>query len=74
MQAIQSTSSSDSRLRCVFSDAVISFKLGDHPTLGEIADMLSEPCLSRHGVPLAIDVAWPVGSSARPDFRAFLTL
>lgn len=74
MPAIQSTSSGDPRLRCVFSDAVMSFNLGDHPTLGEIADMLSEPGLSRHGMPLAIDIAWLGRTSARTDPRVPLTL
>lgn len=60
MQLTPSTRSSDPRVRCVFSDAVMSFSLGDHPTLADIADMLSEPALSRHGAPLSIDLAWPV--------------
>ena len=59
MPSIQTIRPGDSRLRCVFSDAVMSFALGDHPTLGDIAVMLSEPGLSRHGAPLAIDLAWP---------------
>lgn len=59
MQLDPATPSGDSRIRCVFDDAVMSFALGDHPTLGEIADMLSAPAMRRYGAPLAIDIAWP---------------
>ena len=58
MQSTLLPKSGASRLRCVFGDAVISFALGDRPTLGDIALMLSAPT-SRHGKPLAIDIAWP---------------
>ena len=74
MQAIQSMSSGASRLRCVFSDAVMSFNLGDHPTLGDIAEMLNEPGLSRRGMPLAIDIAWLGRTAARTDPRVPLML
>ena len=59
MQSALSTECKTSRVRCVFDDAVISFDLGDRPTLGDIALMLNESTLSRHGRPLAIDIAWP---------------
>ena len=59
MQSNLLPQSGASRLRCVFGDAVISFALDARPTLGDIALMLSEPILTRHGKPLAIDLAWP---------------
>ena len=66
MQSALSTECKTSRLRCIFDDAVISFDLGDRPTLGDIALMLNEPTLSRHGRPLAIDIAWPgLGGASR---------
>ena len=59
MQSTLIPQSGASRVRCVFDDAVISFALGDRPTLADIALMLSESTLSRHGKPLAIEIAWP---------------
>ena len=59
MQTTLSRPSGASRLRCVFGDAVMSFVLDDHPTLGDIARTLSKPAVRRHGMPLAIEIAWP---------------
>jgi len=64
----------DSRLRCVFDDAVMSFSLGDHPTLGDIAEMLDTPAMRRHGAPVMIDLAMLAGAKPEAGFsiRAML--
>lgn len=45
-----------SRLRFMYSDAVVSFNLASNVTFGEIARTLDELSDNRHGNPLAIDV------------------
>ncbi len=46
------------RLRLVFSNAVKSFDLVPHATLGDIALKMRDPALRGLGKPLAVDVAW----------------
>ena len=48
------------RLRLVFSDAVKSFDLVPHATLGDIAMKMRDPALRGFGKPLAVDIAWTV--------------
>ena len=73
MQTQQSAAIGNSHLSCLFGDTVISLPLGERPTLADIADILSEPSLSRHGSPLAIKIAWPprASAAARPHAAAF---
>ena len=59
----------NARLRLVFNDGVLSFPLGDRPSLGDIAGLLCEPSTERHGMPLAIDVAWPRDGGERSGQR-----
>lgn len=50
--------SGHARLRVIFDDAVMSFAMGDQPSLADIARLLTDTAAGGHGAPLAIDIAW----------------
>ena len=56
MQPVQIDHLRHSRLRLMYSDAVVSFNLASNVTFSEIARKLDELSVERHGSPLAIDV------------------
>jgi hypothetical protein len=63
MHHIQIDHTCDSRIRFVFSDAVVSLDLAADATFEDIARKLGELKATRHGNPVAIDVtlAMPAG-------------
>jgi hypothetical protein len=64
VQPIQVDHASDSRLRFVFDDAVVSFGLAVNATFEDIARTMGKLSNRRYGNPVAIDVtlAVPPGS------------
>jgi len=57
-QTLTTTGAADSRLRFVFSGAVMSFDLAANATFEDVALKLADPALRAYGKPLGIDVAW----------------
>ncbi len=56
MQSVQVDHPRESRLRIVFSDTVVSFRLATDTTFGDIARTLDELPSQRYGHPVAIDI------------------
>lgn len=56
MQPIQVDHATDSRLRFVFNDTVVSSVLAADATFGEVARTLGKLSRKRYGNPVAIDV------------------
>jgi hypothetical protein len=56
MQSVRLYHAEDNRLRFVFDDAVVSFRLAANATFEDIARTLAELAPQHYGDPLAIDV------------------
>jgi hypothetical protein len=65
MQLAQADPTTESRLRIVFDDAVISFSLAAEETLGEIARRLGDLSDQRHRKPVAVDITFRPRSGDR---------
>jgi hypothetical protein len=63
MQDRPTDRSKDSRLRLVFNNRVVAFRLGAHATMGDIAQAFHEHKSWHEGVPVAIDVRLACSSS-----------
>jgi hypothetical protein len=68
MLPLRTNRNSDSRLRVVFDDAVVSLRLAPDATLADAARTLGELAPHHRGDPVGLDVRFAVPSgSARPD-------
>lgn len=71
MLPLRTNSARDSRLRVVFDDAVVSFRLAPDATLVDVARALGALTPHHPGSPVSVDVrfAAPAGSAASGEAR-----